>query len=59
MNKLQKTRAEWVKHGFRTDVVNAPKDAISFDKILVIFAGKGIREVFFYNTKEDEIVGRY
>lgn len=47
---------------YPTDVVDAPKDATSFDKMLVVYLDDTKRMVWkvsFYNSKNDEFVRHY
>jgi hypothetical protein len=60
--KMERIRDEWYEAGFTTSLVNAPKDAVTFDKMLVIFSDanmKQIRQVSFYNSKEDKFIGHW
>ncbi len=62
MNNLQKSISLWQQAGFISKVVNAPSEAFSFDKMLIVYSDfdKGIiRRVSFYNSKSDKITQEY
>ena len=62
MTTLERERSQWYEAGLTTAVVQAPKDAVTFDKMLVVYADdnmKMIRQVNLYNSKEDRFVGQY
>lgn len=47
----------WQNYGFKVEVKNAPKDAVTFDKIIIIFSEQNtIRRVALFSTKENKIV---
>ena len=55
MNKIDQLRKLWAQAECVLEVVNAPEDAQTFDKMLVVFVDerrKTIRRVSFYNSKE-------
>jgi hypothetical protein len=43
----------WTNNGFKVEVVTAPKDAFTFDKMIVVFAERNIRRVNLYNSKDE------
>lgn len=60
MKKLKYEIDQWEQNGFPVKVVDAPKDAVTFDKLIVVFNELGkIRTVSFYNSKQDKIVSTY
>ncbi len=56
MNKLKKTLKSFKRLGFRPVVKLAPKDAVTFDRMIIVFKDKEITKVVFYNRKTDEIL---
>lgn len=62
MNKLDQLKRLWTMGGCSVQVVDAPKDAQSFDKMIIVFADNGrktIKRVSLYNSTEDKIVSEY
>lgn len=64
MSKIDQLKKLWAQADCILQVVNAPKDAQTFDKMLVVFveqlSGKKIiRKVSLYNSKTDSIVAEY
>ena len=60
VNMLEHWQKTWKQAGFPTKVVDAPKDAYTFDKMLVIYADpqcKVIRRVSLYNSKTNKMMG--
>ena len=60
INMLEHWQKTWANSGFPTKVVDAPKDANTFDKMLVIYADKDckvIRRVSLYNSKTNKMMG--
>lgn len=57
LNQLVKT---WEQNGFRVKIADAPEDAVTFDKMVVVFNESGlIRLVYFYSSIEDKILGQF
>ncbi len=60
MNLLNKTVKDWSSAGFRVEVKPAPKDAQTFDKMLIIFnRDNKIRQVSFYSTEKNKFMGNF
>lgn len=57
LNQLVNT---WERNGFRVEIVAAPEDAVTFDKMAVVFNESNlIRLVYFYSSVEDKILGQF
>jgi len=62
---LKKILKSYHRLGYQPVVKRAPKDAVSFDRMVVVFFKlKGMKErdifvLLFYNTKTQEVVGMY
>lgn len=61
MNKIDQLKKFWAMGGCSLKIVDAPKDAYTFDKMLVITVDetKTIRRVSLYNSTEDKVIGDY
>lgn len=62
MTVLESMATSWAKAGFPTQVVDAPKDAVTFDKMLIVYSTKEmktIKQVHIYSTKENKFLGRF
>ncbi len=60
MNLLNKTAKDWSSAGFRVEVKPAPKDAQTFDKMLIIFnRDNKIRQVSLYSTEKNRFMGNF
>ena len=60
MNLLDKTVRDWSGAGFKVEVKPAPKDAQTFDKMLIVFNESGkIRQVSFYSTETNRFIGNF
>jgi hypothetical protein len=62
MKNLEREIRRWNDAEFPTTLVDAPQDAVSFDKILVIYLDdtkKYIRQVSFYNSRMDKIIATF
>lgn len=61
-SKLEQAINLWREYGFETRVFDAPKDASTFDKMLVIYSdvqNNKIRQVAFVNTATNRIVAEF
>ena len=60
MNKIDQLKRLWAQADCVLKVVDAPKDAQTFDKMLVVLVdGKIIRRVSLYNSATDQIISEY
>lgn len=60
MRQLSQLKRMWESNGFRVEVKDAPKDAVTFDKMVIVFtASNTIRSLYFYSSKEDKILGQF
>ena len=69
MNKIDQLKKFWLQADCVLEVVNAPKDAQTFDKMLVVFVDERndlqasgrriIRRVSLYNSVTDMIISEY
>lgn len=62
MNLIESMIATFQKAGFPSKLVDAPKDAVTFDKMLIVFSTqtmKTIRQVHLFSTKENKFIGSY
>lgn len=62
MNRLRKTIDYWEEAEYPVDVVPAPQDAVTFDKMLVVFLDetrRSIRRVSLYDSKTDRFVADF
>lgn len=64
MSKIDQLKKFWEEADCKLEVVNAPLDAQTFDKMIVIVSGtvadkKILRRVSLYNSKLDKIVSEY
>jgi len=60
MTAIENALQRILDDGFPAIIVDAPKDAIRFDKFLVVYSDetkKTIRQVHFYSTKENKFIG--
>lgn len=60
--RLKRYIAQWESAELPVIVVQAPNWIVSFDKIIVIYAGIGsktIRRVAAYSSKEDKIISEH
>lgn len=58
MNLLDKTVKDWSSAGFKVEIKPAPKDAQTFDKMLIVFNVDGkIRQVSLYSTEKNKFIG--
>jgi hypothetical protein len=60
--RLERIREQWCEAGLTTMLVLAPREAVTFDKMLIVFSDenlKVIRQVSFYNSKEDKFIGTW
>ncbi len=58
MNKLKKTLRSFYRLGYRPVVKRAPKDAVTFDRLIVVFNKNDIYRVLLYNSRDGEVVGQ-
>lgn len=58
MKTLDRLIDEAKRSGFKYEIVNAPKEALTFDKLLVLRreGAKFIQSVMYYNSKTDKVV---
>ena len=59
---LKKTIESYASAGLSAKVVDAPKDANNFDKMIVVYSSpacKTIKMVTMYSTKEGKVVGHH
>lgn len=59
MKSLERVMQMWVDNGFSVQIVDAPREANLFDKMLIVFSdqeSKMIRKVSLYSSKTDKIV---
>lgn len=59
---ITKIQEMWHNNGLLTKIVDAPKDASTFDKMLIVYADKQckiIRKVSLYSTKDKKFVLEY
>ncbi len=59
---LNREIANWTEAEYPTEVVSAPKDAVSFDKMLVVYLDETrrfVRRVSFYNSKTDKFIAHF
>ena len=62
MSQLDREKLQWDGAELPYAVVNAPKDAVQFDKMLVVYSDKTkrtIRFVSLYNSKTDKFLARF
>lgn len=62
MTNLEKDIAQWTEAEYPTDVVAAPKDAVNFDKILVVYLDetrRNFRRVSFYDSRTDRFLAHF
>lgn len=59
MSKLETIRLFWEENGFRTTLVDAPKDACLFDKMVIIFFEGGIKRVICFSERDNKITAEY
>lgn len=62
MNKpLEKILRSYARLGYATSVVSAPKDAITFDKMVIVYQDdqKEIRSLLLYNTQIEAVVSTF
>jgi hypothetical protein len=70
MNKIEQLKRLYAQTDCQLQVVNAPKDAQTFDKMIVVFTEvmsmyvgnptrKVIRRISLYNSVTDTIIGEY
>lgn len=52
---LKKCLRSWHRLGYKPRVKMAPKDAVTFDRMVVVFSGGDIFKVLLYNSKTDEL----
>jgi hypothetical protein len=60
--KIDTILNQYKSAGLAAKIVDAPKDAVTFDKLIVVFstpACKTIKMVSLYSEKEQKIVGQY
>lgn len=51
---------KWEDNGFSVKIFDSPKDAVSFDKMVIVYSDVGsIRLVYFYCSKTDKICGQF
>lgn len=62
MNNLQREINQWHDANFPTELVDAPKDAVTFDKMLIIYSNnlkKTIRQVSLYDSRSDKFLTNF
>lgn len=59
MNNLDKNIEMFKRNGFDIQVADAPKDAATFDKMIILSMNKAVRQVIFYNTKKNVFVATF
>ena len=63
MNRLEEDMKWYEQLGYPVELVDAPKDAQTFDKMLVISSREGdirtVVQVVFYSSKENKIISRF
>ena len=64
MNRLKKTLRSFHRLGYHPVVKPAPKDAVTFDRMIIVFfkldgmEKEDIFRVLLYNSKTDEVLGQ-
>lgn len=59
---IESMAATLEKAGFPTKIADAPKDAVTFDKFLIVYSDKSmkvIRQVHLYSSKDQKFIGRF
>lgn len=60
MNKsLDRILRSYSRLGYTTSVVDAPKEAVTFDKMVVVYLENNIHSLLLYDTKTEFVVGSY
>ena len=60
MRQLNQLKKMWEGNGFRVEVKDAPPDAVTFDKMVLVFTESNtIRSLYFYSSKDDKILGQF
>ena len=62
MSLIESTIETFRKAGFPSKLIDGPKDAVTFDKMLIVYSTqtmKTIRQVHLFSTKENKFVGAY
>ncbi len=62
MNKIESECSQWNNMGFPAVVKDAPKDAVTFDKVMIVYSDenkKSIRRVSFFCTMTNQIVANF
>lgn len=62
MNNLEKELRFWQDAGFTAEVVDAPKEALTFNKMLIVFSSelrKSIKQVSFYSSETNKFVANF
>ena len=63
MNMLENDVVNWQKAGYTIQVLAAPKDAVSFDKMVVILTSRGgkpsVYRLSLWNSEKNTYVGHY
>lgn len=60
--KLENIISSYVAADLTAKVYDAPQDAVTFDKMIVVFSSpacKTIKMVTFYDTKTQKVTGSY
>ena len=62
MDKLQRKLAEIARAGMRGEVKDAPHDAVSFDKMIIVWLERAkpfLYQVHFWNSELEKIVATF
>lgn len=60
--KIDFAQKLWENNGFTVKITDAPKDAQTFDKMMIVFSDeskKMIRRVIFFSNKENKIIAEF
>ena len=61
-NQLESMVVTLEKVGFPSKIVGAPKGAVTFDKMLIVYSTKEmktIKQVHLYSSTEDKFISRF
>ena len=62
MKNLNRELHAWESTEFPTEMVDAPKEAVNFDKMLIVYLDESkryIRRVSFYDSKTDKFLANF
>lgn len=60
--RLNKYIDQWVKNSFPVELHDAPEGAVTFDTMVIVRSGKGlksIKRVAFYDSEQDQVVAEF